>query len=52
MARMQRDKAVGRIDRIVVGIALIVGKSLHQKRLGGPFGIGVLALNLGKALGR
>jgi hypothetical protein len=49
---MQSDKAVSGIDRIVICIALVISEGLHEKRLGGPLGIGMLALNLGKTLGR
>ena len=51
VAGMQRDEPVGGIDRVIIFIALVVGEGLHQQGLGSPLGIGMLALNLGKAFG-
>ncbi len=48
---MQLDEPVGGIDRVIIFIALVVGEGLHQQGLGSPLGIGMLALNLGKAFG-
>ena len=52
MARMQGDEALGRVDRLVIGITLILRIGLHELRLGGPGRIGMLALDLAESLGR
>ena len=36
VARMQGDEALGRVDRLVIGITLILRIGLHELRLGGP----------------
>src|SRR3546814_9114734 len=45
-ARMQLDETVEGVDRLVVGILLIERVGGHELGLGGPFGVGMLALDL------
>ena len=51
VAGMERDEALGRVDRIVIGIALVLGIGLHQDGLGGEARIGMLALDFLELLG-
>ena len=46
VARVQLDETVEGVDRVVVAVVLIVGVGRHDLGLGGPGGIGVLALDL------
>ena len=51
VAGMQGDETLRRVDGVVIGVALIVGKGLHQQGLGGKLRIGIFPLHLGEFLG-